>query len=87
MLLRIDRRGAALALAEMAWSVFGTRPGDGARLAGAAAGLLAGPGPEAPAERARIEQVAQIVGVGHDAVFAAGGRLDDDALIELSIAV
>jgi len=29
--------------------------------------------------------VARIAGVGHDEIFAEGGHLDDDALIELCI--
>ena len=86
MLLRIDRQGAAVALAEMAVAVAEARPRHGARFAGAAAGLIAEPGAAAPAQRARVDDVAHIVRESHEDAFAEGGRLDDEALIELCLA-
>ncbi len=84
MLLRTDRSGAAVAVAELA--TVATHARDGAQLAEAAVHLLSeGSGPVDAVQRSRVEHVATML--GGDRTRAEGAhRLTDDEILTIALA-
>jgi DNA-binding SARP family transcriptional activator/predicted ATPase len=81
MLLRTDRRGAAVAVAELAAAIAEDRPTDGLRLARAAEGLLLDPfGAAAPEQDARVREVLAALPTGSSGAEADRDLTDEEIL-------
>lgn len=86
-LLRHDRRGAGVAVGQLAVSIGRDRPQKAAMLAGASRRLLlesTGPFP-AGSQRDRIEDIVRTLGRDHPVALAEGAALNDAAVIELAM--